>query len=159
MSAGIASNGNEKMLEAYNNGCKEIDDTVKKMDPYLAKHPTLNRIMQEEDIPTIEEIQRFYDKQIVKIKSGGLEEARKNLSAGKELFDKYRGIHKKINESVDDITKREWNSTNDASIKTKVYFRVIFIVSLLLGIMIAVLIVKSIASRLITGVTALNEVA
>lgn len=95
-------------MKPYNDGCKEVNEALKKMEPYLTKHPTMNRILKEEAVPTIEEIKRFDEAQIAAVKSCRLEEARMNIGGGKELFDRYRGIHKKIDDDVDVTTKRDW---------------------------------------------------
>jgi len=155
----IASNGDENLLGAFNNGRKDIDIALKNFDPYLAKHATMNKIFNEEALPAINEIHKYFESQISLVKSGNLEEARKRLGDGKALFAKYREANGKIVADIDVVTKRDWDNSVAASTQTKWSVSVIFIISFALSLTIAIVLSRSIAVRLQIDVEALQEVA
>lgn len=155
----IASNGDENFLGAFNNGRKNIAVSLKNLEPYLIKHPGMNKIIKEEAIPAIDAIHNYFDSQINLVKTGKLEEARKRLGEGKALFAKAREVHEKMNADIDVITKRDWDSSLAASLKAKWSAGIIFIISFILSSTIALLLAREIATRLRVDVETLREVA
>jgi methyl-accepting chemotaxis protein len=155
----IASNGDENMLGAYNNARKELAAAVKELEPLLADHPTMARIVKEESAPAIEAINTYFESQIILVRSGNLEEARKRLGDGKALFAKYREAHAKMQADVEVVTKRDRDAANSAATTTKWASIVVFVISLIAGLTMAIRLSGEIAKRLNIDVMALKEVA
>ncbi|HEY3426156.1 MAG TPA: CHASE3 domain-containing protein, partial [Negativicutes bacterium] len=155
----IASNGDENLLGAFHNGRKDIDIALKNLEPYLIKHPGMDKIMKDEAKPAIDVIHKYFDSQISLVKAGNLEEARKRLGDGKALFAKYRQANEKISADIDVITKRDWDNSAAASSQAKWSVSVIFIISFALSLTIAILLARSISARLRIDVAALQEIA
>ena len=155
----IASNGDENLLGAFYNGRKDIDVALNNLEPYLTKHPGMNKIMKDEAKPAIEAIHKYFDGQIRLVKSGNLEAARKRLGDGKVLFAKYREANAKIGIDIDGITRTDWDNSVAASSEAKWSVSVIFIISFALSLMIATLLARSISLRLRVDVEALSELS
>lgn len=155
----IASNGDENLLGAFNNGRKNIEIVQSNLEPYLIKHPAMNKIIKDEAKPAIEAIHKYFDSQINLVRSGNLEEARKRLGDGKVLFAKYREVNEKIDKDIEVIIKRDSDNSMAASSEAKWSVGVIFVISFVLSVIIALVLARSIASRLRIDVEALQEVA
>ncbi|MDR3561593.1 MAG: CHASE3 domain-containing protein, partial [Negativicutes bacterium] len=111
----IASNGDENLLGAYNNGRKDIETTQKELEPFLAKHSGMSKIIREEAKPAIDAIHLYFESQIKLVREGKLEEARAKLGGGKALFAKYREANEKIKADIDVITKRDRDGADRAA--------------------------------------------
>jgi len=155
----IASNGNENMLGAYNNGSRDLAAALQDLEPFLENHPTMAGLVRDEAKPDIESINTYFESQINLVRTGNLEEARKRLGGGKALFAKYRAVNKKIQAEVDVVMKNDQDAAAADGTTTKWAFIVIFIFSLITGITIAIRLSGEIATRLHIDVNALKEVA
>lgn len=155
----IASNGDEEMLGAYNNGRKDLEIALKEREPFLVNHPTMDRIVKDESSPAIEAINKYFESQINLVRTGNVEEARKRLGDGKGLFAKYREANTKVQADVNAVTKRDSDAATSAATTTKMASIAVFIISLMTGLTIAIRLSKDIANRLNVNVKALSEVA
>jgi len=155
----IASGGDENMLGAYNNGRKDIEKTLKELEPFLVQHPGMSKIILEEATPAINDIHAYFEGQVKLVREGKLEQARANLGGGKALFAKYREANEKIKSDIDVIVKRDKATADSAANQARLITIGIFIISLISGIVIAVMLAKNIANRLHSDVEALKQIA
>lgn len=156
---GYLATGNTNFLEPYNNGKQNIQKIYQDLEPFYAKHPIMASLIKDEAKPKIQAIEAFNANLIALVGSGKIEEARARAGDGKQLMDAYRGTHEKVRADIKKLTNDSWDDAKGASSKAKWLIGGLFIISLLLGVIIALVLTRSIAARLAYVVSLLEEVS
>lgn len=154
----IASNGDLRYLDSYSSSQQNIDDKVKELQNYYGDYQKLESIMENEEIPNIEVINKYFDSQIELVKAGKLETARDRLSAGKGYMDAIKHIQNKaINETNNILAQASKNSAT-ANSESKLFMGIIFLISFLISLIIAMFFSNLIANQLKRSVLSLQEI-
>lgn len=155
---GYLVSGDEKFLEPYEIGSAGIEESLKVIDIYLDNHPIMAELISEAK-PKIAKIEEYFESQIALVKAGKIEEARSKVGDGKQLFDSYRETHSKIKEDIDKLTNDAWNITKQIRKSTFSQFLVTGVVVIIIILLIAFYLIKSISTPIKTVTKNLERIA
>lgn len=155
----IASNGDEKYLDSYSTSKNNIDKKIKGLQKYYDASQELKIIIDNEEIPNIEIINKHFASQIELIKSGKIETARDRLSVGKGNMDAFRHVQDKVNNEASKLLDEAVKSSQRANFQSKAVLTSSFIISTIIGIFIAMFYSYMMASQLKMGIESLEEIA
>lgn len=155
----IASNGDEKYLDSYSSSRKSIDKELKELNNYCSNYKELESIIENEEIPNIEVINKYFDSQIELIKSNKLETARDRLSDGKGYMDAFKHVQDKAGGEINRLLTEALRNSQSANIQSKLLMGIIFLISFIISIIIAVFFSYKMASQLKRSIFSLQEIA
>ncbi len=155
----IASNGDERYLESYTTSRKNIDKEIKEIQKYYSKYQNLGSIIENEEIPNIEVINKHFDSQIELVKAGKIETARDRLGDGKGYMDLCKHVQDKINNEINKVTADALNSSDSANLQAKFAMGIIFLISFTISIIIAMFFSHMMVTQLNKSVLSLEEIA
>lgn len=155
----IASNGDAKYLELYSTSRKNIDDKVKKIQNYCSKYPNFAVIINNEEIPNIEVIDKYFDSQIELVKTGKVETARDRLGDGKGYMDVCRHVQDKLNNEINILNNDALSSINLADTQAKLIMDIIFLISFITAAIIVVFLSHMIVTQINRCILSLEEIA
>lgn len=155
----IASNGDIRFLESYEAGRTNIDQLLTELAGYFPGHPALASVVENEAKPNIAVIQKSFDEQIQLVQAGKIEIARDRLGDGKAFMDAYGHVHKKMRDEVNALSNDARSNSETAASTAKWSMGSIFLVSLILGLILAWRLSRSIADRLANCAACLHRIA
>lgn len=155
----IASNGDERYLESYTTSRKNIDKEIKEIQKYYSEYQDLGSIIENEEIPNIEVINKHFDSQIELVKAGKIETARDRLGDGKGYMDLCKHIQDKINSEINKVTNDALNSSKSANLQAKFAMGIIFLISFTISIIIAMFFSNMMATQIKRSIVSLEEIA
>ncbi|MBV7272733.1 methyl-accepting chemotaxis protein [Clostridium sp. PL3] len=155
----IASNGDEKYLDSYSASKNNIDKKIKELQKYYGASQELKIIIDNEEIPNIGVINKYFASQIELIKSGKIETARDRLSVGKGNMDAFKHVQDKVNNEVSKLLDEAVKSSQRANFQSKAVLTSTFIISTIIGIFIAMFYSYMMAGQLKKSIESLEEIA
>ncbi|WP_411682752.1 methyl-accepting chemotaxis protein [Clostridium thailandense] len=155
----IASNGDEKYLDSYSANKNNIDKKIKELQKYYGASQELKIIIDNEEIPNIGVINKYFASQIELIKSGKIETARDRLSVGKGNMDAFKHVQDKVNNEVSKLLDEAVKSSRRANFQSKAVLTSTFIISTIIGIFIAMFYSYMMAGQLKKSIESLEEIA
>lgn len=144
----IAGGGDSRFLQSYDSERKNLALLIKKMEEYLPKYPALASIVENEAIPNIEVINRYFDSQIELVKSGNLELSQDKLEDGKVSMDVYKCIHKKLSNEINRISVNARNQSEAAGSHAIWSMVLMFFLSIAISLVVSLFLSRMIANRL-----------
>lgn len=156
---GYLISGDKSYLEPYNAGKKNIQQTFTDMEKFFPAHPIMADLIKNSAKPQIEAVEKYFASQIALVEAGNIEEARKRAGDGKNLMDAYRATHDKIRADIVKLTNDGWEVSKNAKNTATWTMAILFLISVVLGVSIALLISRMIATRLNANVNILSEIA
>ena len=155
----IASNGDSRYLDSYSSSRQSIDEKLKELQNYYSNYQKLGNIMENEEIPNIEIMSKYFDSQIELIKAGKIETARDRLSAGKGYMDALKHIEDKLNNNIKNMLMDAFTNSETATSQAKLLMGIIFIISFIISLCIAIFFSNLISNQLKRSVISLQEIA
>lgn len=155
----IASNGDGKYLDSYSTSRNNIDKKIKELNKYYSTSQDLKIIIENEEIPNIEVINKHFVSQIELIKSGKIETARDRLTVGKGNMDAFRHVQDKVNNEVNKLLDEAVKSSQRANYESKLILTITFIISTIIGVFIAMFFSYMMAGQLKKSIESLQEIA
>lgn len=155
----IASNGDDRYLETYYTSRKNIDKEIKELQKYYDQYKDLASIIQNEQIPNIEVINKHFDSQIALVKAGKIATARDRIGDGKGYMDLCSHIQDKVNNEISKITNNALNNSKLANFQGKVIMGIIFLISFTISVIIAMFFSYKITTQINSSISFLEEIA
>ena len=155
----IASNGDTTYLESYSTSKKNIDSIIKGIKEYYAIYPDLKIIIENEEIPNIEVINKYFDSQIELVKSGKISIARDRLGDGKVYMDVCKHVQNKMNAEINEFSSAALSNSKAAKHQAQIIMAVIFLICVAVSIKIAMSLSYMISVQLGHSVASLKEIA
>lgn len=155
----IASNGDERYLETYYTSRKNIDSEIKELQKYYNQYEDLASIIQNEQIPNIEVINKHFDSQIALVKAGKISTARDRIGDGKGYMDLCNHIQDKVNNEISKITNNALSNSKLANFQGKVIMGIIFLISFTISIIIAMFFSYKMSTQINNSISSLEEIA
>jgi Methyl-accepting chemotaxis protein len=155
---GYLVSGDESFLEPYNMGKEMIEENLGIINSRLDGHPIMAELIKEA-IPKINAVEEYFQSQIDLVKSGRIEEARKNVGNGKQLFDSFRETFTKIDEDVIKLTNDAWNGSKDAKQNAQILLIIFGLAAVGGTIIIASLLIKIISKPVTIVSNTLKQLA
>lgn len=155
----IASNGDDRYLGSYSSGKENIDSVIKDIKKYYALYPEFKIIIDNEEIPNIEVINKYFDSQIELVKSGKISIARDRLGDGQGYMDACRYVQDKMNSEINKLSSAAMNNIAAANGQAKIVMALIFFICLAVSIVIAILLSNMISMQIRHSVASLEEIA
>ena len=155
----IASNGDERYLESFGTSQENISNKIQEIKKYYSGYSSLASIIENEEIPNINVINKHFQSQIDLVKNGKIETAIDRLGDGKGYMDACHHILNKLNSEIGAITADAVDNSKAASMQAKAIMGIIFVISILTAIVIAVLISYIMESRIKKSISALEQIA
>lgn len=155
----IASNGDDRYLESYESSQKNIDDHMKNIKKYYASYKKLGDIIENETVPNIEVISKYFDSQIQLVKSGKIEMARDRLGDGKVYMDAYRHVQNKVDDEINKLLNNALINSKAESLQSKLAIGIMFAVGFVLSMIIAMFISEMIVNELKKCVLSIQEIS
>lgn len=155
----IASNGDTTYLESYSTSKKNIDSIIKSIKGYYVIYPDLKIIIENEEIPNIEVINKYFDSQIELVKSGKISIARDRLGDGKVYMDVCKHVQNKMNAEINEFSSAALSNSKAAKHQAQIIMAVIFLICVAVSIKIAMSLSYMISVQLGHSVASLKEIA
>lgn len=155
----IASNGDQRYLQSYSASRKKIDEKIKELKKYSTKYQDLDSIIENEEIPNIEVINKHFDSQIELVKTGKIETARARLGDGKGYMDVCKNIQSKLDTKMNKLSTDALNSSKSENLKAKLIMGIIFLISFITAIGIAVFFSHMMVTQINRNIISLEAIA
>jgi methyl-accepting chemotaxis protein len=146
---GFLVTADDASLDPYIAGRRELAADLRAIEPYLAKHPIMAKLIGEAK-PQIAELQRYFAAQIALVRQGpaGQARAQANIGAGKEAFDAFRATAAKIDADGGKFVKDAVNEQRAKANSTARTLLVVGGIALLVGIAAALYLTLDLRRRL-----------
>lgn len=155
----IASNGDARFLETYSDNHQKIEDEIKNIEKFYSVHQNVGSIMENEINPNVAVLNKYFDSQIELVKNGKGEIARDRLGDGKVYMDVLNHVRNKLSVEIDQLSTEALKNSKQASGVAKWFMGLIFLISVLVSLAIALLLSRMIATPLKRIVASLQEVS
>lgn len=130
---GYVITGDEKYLQVFYDGEKQLNDSLEKLNKLSKDNPELATLLSEKGVPIVQEVQDFLNSQIDLVKSNSQEEAIVRLDDGKGTFDEFREIHNQVSNSIAASVESAWEET----VKSQNLQRWLMIIGTILAVMLS----------------------
>ncbi|WZL73460.1 methyl-accepting chemotaxis protein [Clostridiaceae bacterium 35-E11] len=149
---------NERYLDSYNTGKRNIKKELEALEPYFEAYPRMAEIIKEAK-PKIKSIETFFEDIIKLVKEEKMQEAQYKMGEGKFYFDSFIITNKEIYNEIDKLINEARVHSQQAQKKAQVTLIVASIIALAITIIMAYLLIKSISKPAKTISSALLQVA
>ncbi|WP_419882163.1 methyl-accepting chemotaxis protein [Peribacillus sp. B-H-3] len=140
---GYLVTGEEKYLQPYTEGKAKLQKDIGILRSNQASNPQMKKLLTE-TFPDLSHLQWHYEKQISLIKQGQLNQASKDIEGGRIYMDSFRKIHKKVEQDNMILTDQALKKAKDAAKQAMILIGVIVSGSLLLAMLLALYLTRSI---------------
>lgn len=144
---GYELGGNEQFLEPYTSGRAQVATDLNTLSTYAKKYPTLQIIIDTQAIAAITNLQKYYDTTLELARAGKTEEAKARITTGKTLMDRYRVIHTSIENNIEQITSKAYDSSHQAGTTSRLITLIGSFIALIAGGMSIVISIRSLQAE------------
>lgn len=149
---------NERYLDSYYTGKRNIKEAMEAMEPYLETYPRMAEIIKEAG-PKIKNIETFFNDIIQLVKEEKLMEAQFKMGEGKFYFDSFLITNKELHNEINKLINEATEHSQQAQRKAQVTLISVSCIALAITIITAYMLIKSISKPAQIMSSALLQVA
>lgn len=144
---GYVVSGDSSYLAPYYAGKDQIQKDLEDIAIFLPSHPEIAALMARGQ-PLIEQAQVYFLEQITLVQLGDISKARLKIGSTKATTDGYRAVNNDMRQEIDRITQNALNQSQIANQRAQLSLLILTIVSIVWGLLVALVLARMIAKPL-----------
>lgn len=144
---GYVVSGDSSYLAPYYAGKDQIQKDLEDIAIFLPSHPEIAALMDRGQ-PLIEQAQVHFLEQITLVQLGDISKARLKIGSTKATSDGYRAVNNDMRQEIDRITQNALNQSQIANQRAQLSLLILTIVSIVWGLLVALVLARMIAKPL-----------